>query len=134
MRNMQSCLHLEDGEKIQPQDTSMCLYICVCVSVCVNAEGSGMIKQSTPRYSMPSALPPSPPKKVLSSTLCISKWSLCTTWRIRMKEALSKRLILGRLVNASRLKASRAATPHPHPSTPLNGNGSPQVSLQCLSH
>lgn len=36
--------------------SSLRLYVCVLV-VCVHAEGSGMIKQSTSRYSVPSVLP-----------------------------------------------------------------------------
>lgn len=50
------------------------------------------------------------PPELNSPPLAVST-SLCTTWAIRMKESLSKRLILKRLVNASWLKSHYATTP-----------------------
>lgn len=135
VRKMQSCLQSETFGK-DPASGNVCVSVCavcaVCV-VCVHAEGSGMIKQSTSRYSMPSVFAPTNPKKnVLCPALSISMQSLCGLWSVRMKEALSKRLILERLVNAPRLEAGNAATP-PSPNPPPSGNGDPQVSIQWVS-
>ena len=106
--------------------------MCVCVCVCV-CTGIGLRHDQTKHIQVQYAIctPPPPLKNLLSPAFSISTRSLCGIWSVRMKEALSKRLILGRLVNASRLKAGNAATP---PSlNPPSGNGSPQVSIQYVS-
>lgn len=83
-----------------------------------------MIKQSTCRYSIPSGLPPLPPTKCFSPSRC----SLCGILSVRMKEALSKSLILGRLVNASQLKAADAVPPPNSPYRSVRRSRCLQVS------
>lgn len=90
----------------------------------VYTDGSGMIKQSTCRYSIPSGLPPLPPTKCFSPSRC----SLCGILSVRMKEALSKSLILGRLVNASQLKAADAVPPPNSPYRSVRRSWCLQVS------
>lgn len=68
VRNMQRCLQWKNrGER-----SSLRISVCVCV----HTEGSGMIKQSTSRYSMPSVLPHLVPQKFTPPARSISTQSL----------------------------------------------------------